>query len=71
MTVRRRTVGVTLIRVEKIVLTCERILLIVVVCAATGCAMKLGKQPRQEVASLYSAQSPEFRQSQRKEAGAP
>src|SRR2546421_5150295 len=28
----------------------------------TGCAMKLGKQPRQEVASLYSAQSPEFRQ---------
>src|SRR5438105_6772458 len=27
-----------------------------------GCAMKLGKQPRQEVASLYSAQSPEFRQ---------
>src|SRR5436190_16903946 len=62
MTVRRRTVGVTLIRVEKIVLTCERILLIVVVCAATGCAMKLGKQPRQEVASLYSAQSTEFRQ---------
>ena len=62
MTVRRRTVGVTLIRVEKIVLTCERILFIVVVCAATGCAMKLGKQPRQEVASLYSAQSPEFRQ---------
>src|SRR5437764_9923537 len=62
MTVRRRTVSVTLIRVEKIVLTCERILFIVVVCAATGCAMKLGKQPRQEVASLYSAQSPEFRQ---------
>src|SRR5436190_1501881 len=28
-----------------------------------GCAMKSGKQPRQEVASLYSAQSPEFRQS--------
>jgi len=27
-----------------------------------GCAMKLGKQPRQEVAPLYSAQSPEFRQ---------
>src|SRR5438874_6519754 len=62
MTVRRRTVGVNLIRVEKIVLTWERILLIVVVCAVTGCAMKLGKQPRQEVASLYSAQSPEFRQ---------
>jgi cardiolipin synthase len=29
----------------------------------SGCALKLGKQPRQEVASLYSAQSPEFRQS--------
>ena len=28
-----------------------------------GCAMKLGKQPRQEVAPLYSAGSPEFRQS--------
>src|ERR1041385_9135266 len=28
-----------------------------------GCAMKLGKQPRQEVAPLYSAASPEFRQS--------
>ena len=27
-----------------------------------GCAMKLGKQPRQEVESLYSARSPEFRQ---------
>src|SRR5256886_16768171 len=29
----------------------------------SGCAMKLGKQPRQEVAPLYSAASPEFRQS--------
>src|SRR3954471_2553437 len=29
----------------------------------SGCAMKLGKQPRQEVTSLYSAASPEFRQS--------
>src|SRR5438477_8547709 len=28
-----------------------------------GCAMKLGKQPREEVTSLYSAASPEFRQS--------
>src|ERR1700693_354972 len=27
-----------------------------------GCAMKLGKQPRQEVTSLYSARSPEFQQ---------
>src|SRR5437764_7864456 len=29
----------------------------------SGCAMKAGKQPRQEVTSLYSAASPEFRQS--------
>ena len=29
----------------------------------SGCAMKLGKQPREEVTSLYSAASPEFRQS--------
>ena len=28
-----------------------------------GCALKLGKQARQEVAPLYSASSPEFRQS--------
>ena len=28
-----------------------------------SCAMKVGKQPRQEVAPLYSAASPEFRQS--------
>jgi cardiolipin synthase len=28
-----------------------------------GCALKVGKQPRQEVAPLYSAQAPEFRQS--------
>src|SRR5881227_2867388 len=29
----------------------------------SGCAMKLGKQPRQEITPLYSAASPEFRQS--------
>src|SRR2546423_10306205 len=29
----------------------------------SGCALKLGKQPREEVAPLYSAASPEFRQS--------
>ena len=28
----------------------------------SGCAMKLGKQPRKEVESLYSARTPEFRQ---------
>src|SRR4029077_19390715 len=27
-----------------------------------GCALKMGKQPRQEIASIYSARSPEFRQ---------
>jgi hypothetical protein len=26
-----------------------------------GCALKIGKQPRREVTSLYSASSPEFR----------
>src|SRR5438046_124456 len=29
----------------------------------SSCALKVGKQPRQEVAPLYSAASPEFRQS--------
>jgi cardiolipin synthase len=29
----------------------------------SGCAIKVGKQPRQEVTPLYSAASPEFRQS--------
>ena len=37
------------------------LLLVLVFCS--GCAMKLGKQPRQEVTPLYSAASPEFRQS--------
>jgi len=27
-----------------------------------GCALKMGKQPRQEIAPLYSVHSPEFRQ---------
>jgi hypothetical protein len=29
----------------------------------SGCALKTGKQPRQEITPLYSAASPEFRQS--------
>src|SRR5882762_4455337 len=29
----------------------------------SGCALKLGKQPHQEVAPLYSTAAPEFRQS--------
>ncbi len=60
---RWHTVGVILKPVEKILPACERIFLIVAICASSGCALKMGKQPRQEVASLYSAQSPEFRQS--------
>jgi cardiolipin synthase len=36
--------------------------LIVVAICFSGCAMKLGKQPRHEVESLYSARGPEFRQ---------
>ena len=35
--------------------------MIAILCSS--CAMKVGKQPRQEVAPLYSAASPEFRQS--------
>lgn len=42
------------------------ILLAAVLCGAAiflpGCAMRLGKQPRHEVQSLYSARSPEFQQ---------
>jgi cardiolipin synthase len=49
--------------VEKILSACQRVFLIVAICANSGCAIKVGKQPRQEVTSLYSAQSPEFRQS--------
>src|ERR1700693_6577697 len=63
VTMRLHKVGANVVRVEKIVLTCERILLIVTICAASGCALKVGKQPRQEVTSLYSTASPEFRQS--------
>src|ERR1700719_3125424 len=48
---------------EKILPVCERVFLVVVICTASGCALKLGKQPRQEVTSLYSARSPEFQQS--------
>jgi len=54
---------VTLKSMEKILPVCERVFLVVVICTASGCALKLGKQPRQEVTSLYSARSPEFQQS--------
>jgi cardiolipin synthase len=41
---------------------CRCAFLLLAACLS-GCALKLGKQPRQEVAPLYSARSPEFRQS--------
>jgi cardiolipin synthase A/B len=37
-------------------------MVIVAALFCSGCAMKVGKQPRNEVASLYSARSPEFKQ---------
>lgn len=40
-----------------------RILLFGVICCGCGCALKTGKQPRTGIAPLYSAASPEFRQS--------
>ena len=61
--VRRHIVGVIIRPVEKILPACRRALLIVAVSAASGCALKVGKQPREEVAPIYSAASPEFRQS--------
>src|ERR1700738_739479 len=47
-------------RMEKTI--CRNFLYLASIFLLSGCAMKLGKQPRQEVESLYSARSPEFRQ---------
>ncbi|HET9801503.1 MAG TPA: phospholipase D-like domain-containing protein [Chthoniobacterales bacterium] len=41
----------------------DRPLLFVLAILCSGCAMKFGKQPREEVTPLYSAASPQFRQS--------
>ena len=41
----------------------RRLLLFGVICGNWGCAVKTGTQPRAEIAPLYSAASPEFRQS--------
>src|ERR1043166_5640597 len=41
----------------------RRFLTSVAALSLTGCALKLGKQPREEVAPLYSAASAQFRQS--------
>src|SRR5256714_7777408 len=40
-----------------------RVIFIALSFLLASCAMKFGKQPREEVAPLYSAASPEFRQS--------
>src|SRR5438067_2689175 len=63
VTVRWHIVDVIIESMEKMFAACKRVFLVAVICAVSGCAMKLGKQPRQEVAPLYSAASPEFRQS--------
>src|ERR1041384_4229157 len=42
---------------------CRAVAVVAVSLLCTSCAMKFGKQPREEVAPLYSAASPEFRQS--------
>jgi cardiolipin synthase A/B len=42
--------------------TCASLFLATALCLS-GCALKVGKQPRQEIAPLYSARAPEFRQS--------
>jgi cardiolipin synthase len=47
---------------ERMALLC-RFIFVAACVSLTACALKLGKQPRQEVAPLYSAASPEFRQS--------
>ncbi len=60
---RQCVVSVTVRPVKNILSACERAFLIVAICAGSGCALKVGHQPRQEVTSLYSARSPEFRQS--------
>src|SRR5438105_2438015 len=48
-----------LLRTDK--LSTRALLAVVIFCS--GCAMKIGKQPRQEVTPLYPAAAPEFRQS--------
>jgi cardiolipin synthase A/B len=41
----------------------NRLLFFTLAILCSGCAMKFGKQPREEVAPLYSAATPQFRQS--------
>lgn len=53
----------SILRIAKVSFYFQRALMCALICAASGCALKTGKQARQEVAPLYSASSPEFRQS--------
>src|SRR5581483_620015 len=43
--------------------TARNVALLTLTLLLPGCAMKFGKQPREEVTPLYSAAAPEFRQS--------
>jgi hypothetical protein len=51
------------LRIAKVSFYFQRAPVCALIFAASGCALKTGKQARQEVAPLYSASSPEFRQS--------
>src|ERR1700726_105713 len=53
----------SVLRIAKVSFYFQRAPVCALIFAASGCALKTGKQSRQEVAPLYSASSPEFRQS--------
>jgi len=53
----------SILGIAKVSFYFRRALVYALICAASSCALKTGKQARQEVAPLYSASSPEFRQS--------
>src|SRR5438105_13224449 len=49
--------------VETILSRFSRVFIAVLICSVSGCALKTGKQARQEIAPRYSTSSPDFRQS--------
>src|ERR1700720_381628 len=53
----------SILKIAKVSFYVQRASLCALIFAASGCALKTGKQGRQEVAPLYSTSSPEFRQS--------
>jgi cardiolipin synthase len=53
----------SILRIAKVSFYFQRAPVCALIFAASGCALKTGKQARQEVAPLYSTSSPEFRQS--------